>query len=327
MAEDLYAVLGVPKTAEADAIKKAYRKLAAQLHPDKNPGNKTAETRFKEVNRAYDVLSDAKKRKLYDEFGEEGLREGFDPERVRAYREWASRQQRAARDGAGQGGGGQQPFDLEDVIGGGGGGGFGAESGFSDLFGDLIGRGRRGRGPVRGPDLESEITIDFPSSVRGATLELRPQGNSGAPVTVRIPPGAADGSRVRIAGQGGPSSSGGPRGDLVLTIHVTAHPHFRREGDDLHLDLPVTVAEAYHGARVKVPTVDGSVTLKIPERTQSGNVVRLRGKGVAKRGRPPGDLYVHFMVQIPNDDNREVAQLVDRLAKFQNEDPREDIKL
>jgi curved DNA-binding protein len=319
MADDLYAVLGVSKNAEADTIKKAYRKLAGQLHPDKNPGNKAAETRFKEVNRAYDVLGDAKKRRLYDEFGEEGLREGFDPERVRAYREWASRQRRS---GGGFGDGpGQPAFDLEDVLGGGGGAG-----GFGDLFGDLIGRARRARGPMKGPDLESEITIDFASAIRGATLDLRPHGPASAPVTVRIPAGAGEGSRVRIPGQGGQSPNAGPSGDLVLTIHVTPHPHFRREGDDLHLDLPIAIAEAYHGARVRVPTVDGSVTLKIPEGTQSGNVVRLRGKGVVKKGRQAGDLYVHFLVHVPAA-GPEVAKLVEQLAKHQTEDLRAHIKL
>jgi curved DNA-binding protein len=146
-------------------------------------------------------------------------------------------------------------------------------------------------------------------------------------VTVRIPAGAAEGSRVRIAGQGGASPSGGPPGDLVLTIHVTPHPHFRREGDDLHLDLPLTLKEAYFGAKVRVPTVDGSVSLKVPERTQSGSVVRLRGKGVAKKGRPAGDLFVHFMVRIPAASSSEVSDLVDQLARFQPEDPREGILL
>jgi len=239
---------------------------------------------------------------------------------VRSYREWASRQRPSAR------GGEEQTFDFEDVFRGGGGGDAGG--GFSDLFGDLIGRARRGRGPLKGPDLESEITIDFVSSLRGATLELHPQGLAAdALVTVRIPPGASEGSRVRIAGQGGTSPNGGPRGDLVLTVHVTAHPHFRREGADLHLDLPITIAEAYHGAKVKVPTVDGSVTMKVPERTQSGSVVRLRGKGVTKKGRQAGDLYVHFLVQIPKDGAGEVAELVDRIARFQTEDPRSGIRL
>jgi curved DNA-binding protein len=191
----------------------------------------------------------------------------------------------------------------------------------------VIGRTRRNKGPTPGPDFKSEITTDFASALRGATLELRPQGVTGAPITVRIPPGVSDQNRVRISGQGGASPNGGPPGDLILTIHVTAHPHFRREENDLHIDLPVTIAEAYHGAKVKVPTVNAPVTLKIPERTQSGNVVRLRGKGVVKKGQPPGDLYVHFLVQIPKDASEEVAELIDRIAKFQQDDPRADIRL
>jgi curved DNA-binding protein len=321
MADDLYAVLGVAKNADAEAVKKAYRKLAGKLHPDKNPGNKKAEETFKKVNHAYDVLGDAKKRKLYDEFGEDGLREGFDPERVRNYRDWSSRQ---GRGGQGYASGGQT-VDLEELFGqAGNGGGVGN---FGDIFGDMMNRGRRQRGPVKGPDLESEVTIDFVSALRGATLELHPQGTVGAPVTVRIPAGADEGSRVRIPGQGGASPNGGPKGDLVLTIHVTPHPHFRRDGDDLHLDLPLTLGEAYHGARIKVPTADGAVTLKVPERTQSGGVLRLRGKGVSKKGRPDGDLYVHFLVQIPTDADPAVTKLIDELAKHQPADPRADIRL
>jgi curved DNA-binding protein len=323
MANDLYAELGVPKGADAETIKKAYRKLAAKLHPDKNPGDKSAEARFKQVNHAYDVLGDARKRKLYDEFGEEGLREGFDADRARAYQQWSSQAGRGA---------GRTPFsgqgvNLEDLFGGAAGGG--GAAGFGDLFGDLMGGrgGRRARGPVKGMDLESEVTIDFASALRGATLQLHPQGRSGEPVTVRIPPGASEGSRVRIPGHGAASPNGGPQGDLVLTVHVTPHPHFRREGDDLHLDLPVTIAEAYHGAKVRVPTIDGAVSLKVPERAQSGQVVRLRGKGVAMRGRPQGDLYVHFLVQVPRDGGAEVAELVDRLAEHQQEDPRADLQL
>jgi curved DNA-binding protein len=322
MAHDLYATLGVPKDADAEAIKKAYRKLAGQLHPDKNPGDKKKEDRFKQVNHAYDVLGHAEKRKLYDEFGEDGLREGFDAEKVRAYKDWSSRQ---GRGGGRTGTYGGQPVDLEDLFQGGQGGG--GAGGFGDLFGDLIGRTRGRRGPTKGPDLESEITIDFGSSLRGATLELHPSGEATAPVTVRIPAGADEGSRVRIAGHGAPSNTGGPRGDLVLTIHVTPHPQFRREGDDLHLDLPLTVAEAFHGAKVRVPTVDGSVSMKVPERSQSGGTVRLRGKGVARKGRPAGDLYVHFLIQVPKDGGPELTELIDRLSGFQQGDLRADIKL
>jgi curved DNA-binding protein len=325
MAEDLYAILGVPKTADADAIKKAFRKLAGQLHPDKNPGNAKAEARFKQVTHAHDVLGDPQKRKLYDEFGEEGLREGFDADRVRAYKQWSTRQGGVrGRPPTSVYGGSGETVDLEDLFGGAGGAGGG---GIGDIFGDFVGRARRQRGPSRGPDLESEVTIDFASALRGATLELRPQGDSGAPVTVRVPTGAGEGSRVRIAGQGAPSSNGGPRGDLVLTVHVTPHPFFRREGEDLHLDLPLTLAEAYHGGKVRVPTPEGDVSLKVPARTQSGQVVRLRGKGVTKKGRTTGDLYVHFLVRIPEGDSEEVGKLIDQLGEYQTGDPRADIRL
>lgn len=318
MADDLYAILGVAKGADADAIKKAYRKLAGELHPDKNPGNKRVEERFKHVNHAYEVLGDGKKRRLYDEFGEDGLREGFDADKARAYRSWASGQR-----GPGMGGGGQS-VRLEDLFQD---GEVSSGGGFGDFFGEVLGRQRGRRGPRPGPDLESEVTIDFASALRGATLELRPGGFGAAPVTVRIPPGADEGSRVRIAGQGAPSNSGGPRGDLVLTVHVQPHAHFRRDGDDLHLDLPVTVAEAFHGAKVSVPTADGTVSLKVPPKTQSGNVVRLRGKGVTRKGRDPGDLYVHFLVRLPEGGSEEAAKLVDALAALDTSDPRADIKL
>lgn len=321
MAESFYDVLGVPKTADGDTIKKAYRKLAKDLHPDKNPGNKKAETRFKAVNRAFDVLGDEQKRALYDEFGEDSLSSGFDANKARAYKEWAAR--------GGGGGVSGDPFGqgvrLEDLFGGNARGG---GSDVSEIFGDLFGRsGSRRRGPMKGQDLQSEVTVDFASAVRGTTIELRPSTGDGTPVTVRIPAGADEGSRVRIAGQGGPSPNGGPPGDLLLNIHVQAHKSFRREGVDLHLDVPITVAEAYKGAKVKVPTIDGSVSLKVPPKSQSGSVVRLRGKGVAKRGQEPGDLYVHFQVQIPTGDDPKLVALVDQLAEFQTEDLRADLAL
>jgi len=315
MAEDLYRVLGVPKNADADAIKKAYRKLAQKLHPDKNPGNAQVEARFKAVNQAYDVLSDQKKRTLYDEFGEEGLREGFDPARARAYKQWSTQQ-------GGRGGwtgtvDGSQ-VRLEDLFGNAGAGGRG---GIGDMFGDLFGqRAPRPRGPRKGEDLTAEVTIDFVSAVRGATLQLNPSGES-EPVTVRIPAGAAEGSRVRIAGHGMASPNGGPQGDLLLVIHVEPHKFFRREGDDLHLDLPITVPEAYRGAKVKVPTPDGSVSLKVPEGTQSGNVLRVRGKGVAKKGKTAGDLYVHFLVRVPASRSATVLALIDDLAAATADEP------
>jgi curved DNA-binding protein len=319
MAEDLYAVLGVQKSADADSIKKAYRKLAKDLHPDKNPGNKQAETKFKSVNHAYEVLSNADRRKLYDEFGEEGLREGFNAEQARAYKQWSS--QGGSRGGGGRVYTGEGNVNLEDLFGENAAGG-----GFTDVFGDLFGRGRTRRGPAPGQDVEAEITVDFASAVRGTMLELRPP-TGGAPVKVRIPPGAADGNRVRIAGQGMPSASGGPRGDLLLTIHVTPHPHFRREGDDLHLDVPIALHEAYFGAKITVPTVDGSVSLKVPERTQGGSVLRVKGKGVHRKGHPPGDLYVHFQVRIPTGNGADLTSLFEKLKEHQTEDVRKDIQV
>lgn len=312
MAKDLYAVLGVAKDADAETIKKTFRKLAAKLHPDKNPGDKAAEARFKEINHAHDVLSDDKRRALYDEFGEEGLREGFDPEQARAYRSWGQGGRTSGMPGG---------VRIEDIFGG-------ANAGFGDVFGEMFGRrGRGGPRRVRGQDVEAETTIEFAAAVRGATVQLAVAG-AREPITVRIPAGAEEGSRVRIAGQGAPSPiDGGSPGDLILTLHVKPHPHFRREGSDLHLELPITLAEAYHGAKVRVPTVDGSVQMKVPARAQAGQVLRLKGKGVAKRGREPGDLYVHFKIVVPTGDDPAIARAIDELAKHQAEDPRTAIEL
>jgi curved DNA-binding protein len=319
MANDFYSVLGVAKDADADAIKKAYRKLARDLHPDKNPGNKDAETRFKAVNRAYETLHDAKKRSLYDEFGEEALREGFDAEKARAYKNWQSQGGNGFRGGASGG----RAVNLEDLFGG----AYAQGGGFDGDLGDLFGRARR-RGPTKGNDLEQELTVDFDTAVRGTTLQLR-RPDATDTVTVRIPPGADEGSRVRIPGQGGQSATGGPNGDLVLVIHVRPHPLFKREGDDLHLDVPLRVSEAVRGTKVKVPTFEGPVSVKVPPGTQSGTVLRVRGKGISRKGRPQGDLYIRFMVHVPrvkNEQNQQevndLGRLVDELAKYEDPDIR-----
>jgi len=201
----------------------------------------------------------------------------------------------------------------------------------NDVFGDLFGRAargggrKRGRVEMRGADLESEITIDFLSAVRGTMLELRPRGRTGEPVKVRIPPGAEEGSRVRIAGQGGESPAGGPSGDLILLVHVQEHPMLSRKGDDLHLDVPITLKEAYRGAKITIPTIDGSVNVKVPPETQSGTVLRLRGKGVARKGKEAGDLYVHFQVRVPT--SPDAGALIDQLDALDHEDPRRNFRL
>jgi curved DNA-binding protein len=323
MADDLYATLGVAKDADAGAIKKAYRKLARDLHPDKNPGNKAAETRFKTVNHAYEVVGNDTKRKLYDEFGEDALREGFDAEKHRAYKQWQGRTPNGGGfRGAGSGGFGGGAVNLEDLFSGNmPGGGDGGATDFSDLFG----RSQRRRGPIKGRDHEQELTVEFESAVRGTSLQLR-NPSATEPVTVRIPPGAAEGSRVRIPGQGGASPNGGPNGDLILVIHVEPHALFEREGDDLHLEMPITASEAIKGAKVKVPTFDGPVVVKVPAGTQSGTKLRLRGKGVARKGRETGDLYLRFMIHIPTE-SPELTKLADELEKLETNDVRAAVHL
>jgi len=317
MAADHYSELGVSRSASEEEIKKAYRKLAAKLHPDKHPGDKKIETRFKAVNRAYSVLSNAKQRKLYDEFGEDGLREGFDAEAARAYKR-AARGGRVRYPGGGTGG-----FNIEDIFGGNGGGG-----GIGDLFGDFFAGGgarpRGRRGAAKGSDVASEVTVDFVSAVRGASLELRVQEGGGA-VTVRVPPGAGDGDKVRVPGHGAPGIGGGPPGDLILSIRVTPHPFFERRGNDLYLDLPVSIAEAHRGAKVRVPTPHGDVTLTVPKHAQSGQAVRLAKKGV-KRGAEIGDLYVRFMIKLPAKDSSEVDAAVDTLERAMAQDVRSGLR-
>ncbi|HRI67692.1 MAG TPA: DnaJ C-terminal domain-containing protein [Polyangium sp.] len=311
MARDLYSVLGVTKEADEDAIKKAFRKLAVQYHPDKNPG-KANEAKFKEINQAYEVLSDKDKRALYDEFGEESLHQGFDAERARYVRQYGGRGPRGGAGGPG--------FNVQDIFGNAGGGGMG------DLFGnlgDMFG-GRGGRVGRKGADAEAEVTIDFVSAIKGTTIEARTE--SGETKTIRIPAGASEGSRIRVAGQGGPGMGQAPAGDLVITIHVTPHPVFQREGDDLKLDVPISVKEAYLGGKIRVPTIDGEVTLKIPPRAQSGQQVRLKGKGVQRKGKEPGDLYVRFMIRLPMGSDPAYEQAVEALD-LPGDELRKDLKV
>ena len=315
MAMDLYQELGVDKSSTEADIKKAYKKLASKLHPDKNPGDKRSENRFKAVNRAYQTLSDPKKRALYDEFGENALHEGFDPNAARAYQ----RAQQGHASG-GRGNGSDGGFRVEDIFSGGG-------ADLGDLFGDLFSAKSAGRGSsrVKGSDVGSEITIEFAQALRGTEVKLQLQ-DGGEPVTVRIPPGATDGDRIRLSGHGQPSPFGGPPGDLVLAIRVRPHALFDRRGLDLHLDLPITIGEAYRGAKVKVPTPNGWVTLTVPKHAQSGQTLRLKGKGV-HRGTDVGDLYVRFLVRYPERESKEVDRAVDEMEHFMTVDIRAGLEL
>jgi DnaJ-class molecular chaperone len=303
MARDLYTELGVPHSATADEIKRAYRKLAVQFHPDKNPGNQRAEARFKAVNRAHQVLTDPRKRRLYDEFGEDGLREGFNADAARAY----------ARARGGHRG-------IEDLFGGTSGAGFG------DLLGELFrGKGRsRGRAAMKGSDISNEVSVEFAAALRGAELAIQ-LPESQREVTVRVPPGADDGDKVRVAGQGLPGVFGGPAGDLVLTVRVQPHPYFERRGMDLYLDLPISAGEAYHGAKVGVPTPAGEVTLTVPRHAQSGQSVRLRGRGV-RRKEKTGDLYVRFLIKLPEAEAPDVEQAIATLDGAESSDLRVGIR-
>lgn len=295
---DLYEVLGVAKTASVDEIRKAYRKLARKHHPDVNPNDAKAADRFKEISFANEVLSDEKKRKLYDEFGRAGLEAGFDPEQARAYKRWSEGSRRSPYHE-----GFSSEIDLEDLLGGiyGGRGGGGFSAGFG--FG--------GRGPRRGGDAEAEVTIDFLDAVRGGKVSLRIDDKT---IEVTVPPGADDGTRIRLAGQGAPGREGGSAGDLYLRLHVRPHPFFRRAGDDLHVDVPVTVPELIQGAQIQVPTPDGHATVKIPRHSNNGRKLRLRGKGALRRDGGHGDLYVTLAAVLPEAGEAE-AERLDEIAR------------
>jgi molecular chaperone DnaJ len=361
---DPYQVLGVQRTASADEIKKAHRKLVRQYHPDRNPGDTKAEERFKEVQQAYDLLSDPDKRKAYD-------RGGFGP-----------------AGGGPQGGGGFGGFDT---------------SGLGDLFSDLFGRagggggGGRGRGsrgprPERGRDLEVETQISFTQSIEGAQVPIvvpttercgtcsgtgakpgtspkvcpRCQGRGvesqgqglfsisqpcqrcGGSGTIiedpcptchgegrlrttkryraNIPAGVKEGSKVRLAGKGEPGTNGGPPGDLFVVVHVQGSPIFSRKGDNVEVEVPLTVPEALQGAEIEVPTLNGRKTLRVPEGTKHGTVQRLRGEGPPKLGGGGrGDIHYRFVIDVPASLSSEQRDAVKELSKVMNGNPRSDL--
>lgn len=378
---DYYQSLGVKRDASAEDIRKAYRRLARKYHPDLNPGDKAAEERFKEIQEAYDVLSEPKKKKMYDQFGfysDQGFAAGG--------------AQQGPNPGFGFGG-----FDFSDAFSGAAGarGGF-SGGGFGDLFSQFF--GRRGEGgphsgapaPEKGSDLEYALSIGFWQSIRGAQVRLNihrldacgvcrgtgssggvsgvcPQCNGSGNVTqmagamrfsltcsrcngtgrlrnacpqcrgegrlavnetveVRIPPGAAEGSRLRVPGKGNAGTLGAPSGDLYITIRVEPHSFFSREGDDILIRVPVSVSEAGLGAKIEVPTIDGRAVLKIPQGTQNGQKFRLREKGVnnARKNRR-GDQIVEIFIQSPDVRDERTRELLKQLAQFDSRDPRAEL--
>src|ERR1043166_7213329 len=303
-----YEVLGVKPDATTDEIRKAYRKLAKQFHPDLNPGKPAAEARFKAVSAAHDILSDPEKRARYDrgEIDESGA------ERPRySYRPHAE----GAQGWKYQPHGEMNVEDLDDLF-----AMFGSR-------GPMGGGGRRGRGregfQMPGADRHFTLTIDFPLAATGGKQRLALSQDEWLDVT--IPPGIEDGQRLPLKGKGSPGFGGGPPGDALIEVHVAPHPWFRREGDDIHMELPVSLAEAVLGARVPVATVTGPVTITIPKGSDTGTQLRLRGKGIRRKRRgaeTAGDQYVTLKVVIGDSGDAELAQFLEEWAKKHPSDPR-----
>ncbi len=294
MREDYYETLGVPRTADAKAIKAAYRKRARQFHPDVNKGDKAAEEKFKKVAEAFAVLSDPEKRARYDRGGSEAFGPGFNPFEGADYREFEF-----------GGGNIQDLFDLFTGRGAGTRGGSGRTGG-----------SRRGR---RGQDLQFEVRVPFADAVRGGALPLAlPSDSSGATrIQVRVPPGIDEGETLRVSGKGGPGSGGAPAGDAFLVVRIEPHPRLRRDDQDLLVDVPVGLAQAALGGTVEVPTIDGSATVTLPAGTASGQKLRLKGRGVpARAGRPAGDLYAVIQIRPPRQLDARSREILEEFARL-----------
>ena len=307
---DYYQILGVERTASPEEIKKAYRRLAKQYHPDLNPNDKEAERKFKEIQEAYEVLSDEEKRRAYDMFGTVEFTPGAGATTWRTTEGF---------------------HDIEF--------GFGGFPGFESLFEEIFGTMRPGRRRTRtwrarGRDVESTLEIDFDTSIWGGekeitiTREVRGGETHIERLTVKIPPGVTTGSKIRVPGKGGPGLGGGPPGDLYMIIKVRPHPIFERRGDDIYLELPVTVTEAILGTETDVPTVDhGTATVKVPPGVQEGTKLRLRGKGAPNpRTGQRGDMYAVIRVVMPERLNDEAKKKVEELDRLLDYDPRRHLR-
>jgi curved DNA-binding protein len=317
--KDYYQILGVPRTATQDDIKKAYRKLARQYHPDNNPDDKQAEAKFKDLNEANEVLSDPQKRQKYDAFGSQwqqyqrtgGQPGGFD------WSQWTAQTQA------------YDTGDLSDLFG---------DGGFSDFFTQLFGgrgtnRTRRGptvhtteygpfgrtaqstRGPQRGMDFEQPVEIPLRDAFTGTTLTLQKDGQR---LEVKVPAGVKTGSKIRVSGQGEAGRQGGGAGDLYLVVSVQADPHFERDGDDLKTEAPVDLYTLILGGEAMVKTLSGQVSMKVPPETQPGRVIRLRGQGMPhlRDSQKRGDLYVKVQARLPQHLSHEEKKLFEQLAKL-----------
>jgi DnaJ-class molecular chaperone len=320
MAEDLYQTLGVSRDASKDDIQKAYRKLARKYHPDLNQNDNKAQEKFKRVQEAYDVLSDEEKRAAYNRYGADFERirtGGFNPN--------------AATGTSFEG------LDLEQIFGrergGAAGGGGGFENGFSDFFEQMLGGGA-GRGPrtarrapqpqpTAGENIRHELQIPLHKALLGGSTEFYIHSASGAnKLSVNIPAGIESGTKMRLRGKGEASRTGGPAGDLILVVNVLEHPHFRRNGRNLELTLPVTLREASLGAKIDVPTPKSTITLSIPPCSSSGRKLRIKGQGVADSKGEPGDLIVQLQIVLPKSLDEDAIKAIEAIDAAHPVEPR-----
>lgn len=314
---DYYEVLGVSRTATADEIKRAYRALAKKHHPDRNPNDPDADRRFKEVQTAYETLSDAERRQKYDQFGAAGAGQWANGPGGQKVYQWGTESSINAE-------------DLEDLFSAFGNRGAGQQGGiFEQLFGGARRRGGGGTTQVetsRGHDEEHHIQIPFEQAVHGTTVALRIETNRngrGETLEVKVPPGVENGQKIRLRGRGQPGRGRGGAGDLYLVVSVLPHPHFRREGADIYLDVPVTISEAALGAKIEVPSIEGRTTITLPPGTSSGAKLRLRGHGIRKQGSDErGDQYVTVKIVVPKTLTAAQLELFTKLRESNESDPR-----
>jgi DnaJ-class molecular chaperone len=321
MADDYYKTLGLKRTASDDEIQKAYRQLARKYHPDMNPDDDTAKKKFQEVQAAFDVLHDEKKRAMYDRYGSnfESVGGGHGPRPSGGTHAWS-----------GPGDGQQFEFDLGDLFGehgpavGGGGS-------FADLFKQFNRRGEAGRAAPqaqRGNDIEHEITVPFNTAVAGGEAAISVQRQTGKidTINIKIPAGIEDGKKIRVRGQGEPGFNGAPAGDILITVRSSPHPYFQRRGRRLDVRVPITLAEAVEGAKIDVPTPRGTISVTVPAGTSSGKKLRIKGHGVAPNTGEPGDLFAEIQIVLPEQLSDEERGQLAAISANHPQNPRADLR-